>query len=103
MRVYYVIDLLFLLTIQRPPRSTRTDTPVPYTTLFRSLQCWRRAVMSRWWPLQRIISAQATYFRAFWRSVSPRPFPSPHWLSTGRYGGSIHLLSFIISIFPALR
>src|SRR3546814_2236184 len=23
--------------IRRPPRSTRTDTPVPYTTLFRSL------------------------------------------------------------------
>src|SRR3546814_15694401 len=24
--------------IRRPPRSTRTDTPFPYTTLFRSLQ-----------------------------------------------------------------
>src|SRR3546814_2653713 len=26
----------FFLTIRRPPRSTRTDTLVPYTTLFRS-------------------------------------------------------------------
>src|SRR3546814_13922849 len=26
----------FLLMVQRPPRSTRTDTLVPYTTLFRS-------------------------------------------------------------------
>src|SRR3546814_6982183 len=26
----------FLLRIRRPPRSTRTDTPFPYTTLFRS-------------------------------------------------------------------
>src|SRR3546814_6221877 len=26
----------FFLRIQRPPRSTRTDTLVPYTTLFRS-------------------------------------------------------------------
>src|SRR3546814_15240745 len=28
--------LLFFLMIRRPPRSTRTDTLVPYTTLFRS-------------------------------------------------------------------
>src|SRR3546814_3259707 len=27
---------LFFLMTRRPPRSTRTDTPVPYTTLFRS-------------------------------------------------------------------
>src|SRR3546814_1760884 len=26
----------FFLMIRRPPRSTRTDTPFPYTTLFRS-------------------------------------------------------------------
>src|SRR3546814_20995601 len=32
-----VINLfLFLLMIRRPPRSTRTDTLFPYTTLFRS-------------------------------------------------------------------
>src|SRR3546814_593307 len=30
------IVLLFLLIIRRPPRSTRTDTLFPYTTLFRS-------------------------------------------------------------------
>src|SRR3546814_17923925 len=30
--------LLFFLMIRRPPRSTRTDTLVPYTTLFRSLR-----------------------------------------------------------------
>src|SRR3546814_3539550 len=29
--------------IRRPPRSTRTDTLFPYTTLFRSPQCWRRS------------------------------------------------------------
>src|SRR3546814_15620700 len=26
--------------IRRPPRSTRTDTLFPYTTLFRSFTCW---------------------------------------------------------------
>src|SRR3546814_3813757 len=29
---------VFFLMIRRPPRSTRTDTLLPYTTLFRALQ-----------------------------------------------------------------
>src|SRR3546814_15505019 len=29
--------------IRRPPRSTRTDTLFPYTTLFRSLEAWTGA------------------------------------------------------------
>src|SRR3546814_7733565 len=32
----------FLLIIRRPPRSTRTDTLFPYTTLFRSRSLERR-------------------------------------------------------------
>src|SRR3546814_8974579 len=32
----YVFLLCFFLMIRRPPRSTRTDTLFPYTTLFRS-------------------------------------------------------------------
>src|SRR3546814_12184802 len=31
------IVIVFFLMIRRPPRSTRTDTLFPYTTLFRSL------------------------------------------------------------------
>src|SRR3546814_17858639 len=31
--------VLFFLMIRRPPRSTRTDTLFPYTTLFRSWRC----------------------------------------------------------------
>src|SRR3546814_20010620 len=30
------LSLFFFLMIRRPPRSTRTDTLFPYTTLFRS-------------------------------------------------------------------
>src|SRR3546814_17756855 len=30
--------VLFFLKIRRPPRSTRTDTLFPYTTLFRSMK-----------------------------------------------------------------
>src|SRR3546814_15886626 len=33
---YIVCYFFFLLIIRRPPRSTRTDTLFPYTTLFRS-------------------------------------------------------------------
>src|SRR3546814_14961413 len=32
--------LFFFLMIRRPPRSTRTDTLFPYTTLFRSGVVW---------------------------------------------------------------
>src|SRR3546814_13864681 len=37
--MYYssVFCVVFFLMIRRPPRSTRTDTLFPYTTLFRSL------------------------------------------------------------------
>src|SRR3546814_9072994 len=36
---------LFFLMIRRPPRSTRTDTLFPYTTLFRSLALRQRLRM----------------------------------------------------------
>src|SRR3546814_19375376 len=39
------VILFFFLMIRRPPRSTRTDTLFPYTTLFRSVR--RRAVERR--------------------------------------------------------
>src|SRR3546814_18646737 len=34
--MYHLFLLFFFLMIRRPPRSTRTDTLFPYTTLFRS-------------------------------------------------------------------
>src|SRR3546814_9389180 len=40
---YYVVFVLFFLMIRRPPRSTRTDTLFPYTTLFRSAHAARIA------------------------------------------------------------
>src|SRR3546814_19898922 len=33
---FYSLSVFFFLMIRRPPRSTRTDTLFPYTTLFRS-------------------------------------------------------------------
>src|SRR3546814_5274514 len=39
-RCLLLLSVFFFLMIRRPPRSTRTDTLFPYTTLFRS--CPRR-------------------------------------------------------------
>src|SRR3546814_17940516 len=39
-----VVCSFFFLMIRRPPRSTRTDTLFPYTTLFRSLKKWTQEV-----------------------------------------------------------
>src|SRR3546814_7240173 len=36
MAVTVILSVFFFLRIRRPPRSTRTDTLFPYTTLFRS-------------------------------------------------------------------
>src|SRR3546814_18772613 len=36
MILYYVSCVFFFIMIRRPPRSTRTDTLFPYTTLFQS-------------------------------------------------------------------
>src|SRR3546814_18878309 len=36
--IHCLIIFFFFLMIRRPPRSTRTDTLFPYTTLFRSLE-----------------------------------------------------------------
>src|SRR3546814_9025820 len=35
------MEVVFFLMIRRPPRSTRTDTLFPYTTLFRSFKSFR--------------------------------------------------------------
>src|SRR3546814_19476978 len=45
----YLYIVFFFLMIRRPPRSTRTDTLFPYTTLFRS--GWRRRMRARSLPI----------------------------------------------------
>src|SRR3546814_12078090 len=62
--ISFVLCVFFFLMIRRPPRSTRTDTLFPYTTLFRSqLPKWRsQGTLARHWkesltpspPLARI-------------------------------------------------
>src|SRR3546814_13623360 len=68
---YLFICFFFFLMIRRPPRSTRTDTLFPYTTLFRSFttaaqaipstshewsvqhQAWNGGKMDQWLPAHR--------------------------------------------------
>src|SRR3546814_9569863 len=42
-----IVCVVFFLVIRRPPRSTRTDTLFPYTTLFRS---WRNGKTATFMP-----------------------------------------------------
>src|SRR3546814_4893006 len=42
-----VVGLFFFLMLRRPPRSTRTDTLFPYTTLFRSVVDQQRGLPDR--------------------------------------------------------
>src|SRR3546814_14839287 len=48
-----MIDVIFFffLMIRRPPRSTRTDTLFPYTTLFRSVPITFGLKAARWLSL----------------------------------------------------
>src|SRR3546814_16149519 len=41
MYLFFIYVCVFLLMLRRPPRSTRTDTLFPYTTLFRSPEAVR--------------------------------------------------------------
>src|SRR3546814_10651096 len=45
--LFYFLLCFFFLMIRRPPRSTRTDTLFPYTTLFRSASATARVRVAR--------------------------------------------------------
>src|SRR3546814_5678303 len=64
----------FFLMIRRPPRSTRTDTLFPYTTLFRSASRARRS-SARYAHGDRSASSGSTHVRATARSPTDRHPP----------------------------
>src|SRR3546814_14762043 len=90
-RLYYFC--FFFLMIRRPPRSTRTDTLFPYTTLFRSA----RASISLGFTFRTLRSESASLFswmvwmvifHSFRRSRCLRPAALTRWRSAGWGGGS---------------
>src|SRR3546814_7929073 len=67
--MYYFVSFFFLM-IRRPPRSTRTDTLFPYTTLFRSEPASGRA-------------GPPAGTRSAWRGLRPLPAASRAAARTG--------------------
>src|SRR3546814_10079011 len=67
-----ILYIFFFLMIRRPPRSTRTDTLFPYTTLFRS-----RLLIG--------ITQRMQYFK-----MRIAPLPVLARLTTGRTSGGTH-------------
>src|SRR3546814_5763419 len=64
--------LFFFLMIRRPPRSTRTDTLFPYTTLFRSIGCNLAAIFFA--AKARLINARsADAVQIFSDNLAERP------------------------------
>src|SRR3546814_4907686 len=63
-----LLCLVFFLMIRRPPRSTRTDTLFPYTTLFRTNEYLRSAATPR-------IVEQAEDFFLILQFVEQLPHP----------------------------
>src|SRR3546814_12023897 len=86
MFVTFCIIVLFFLMILRPPRSTRTDTLFPYTTLFRSPAA---AGPVRSAPARRRTAPQAfSRRRATGHSAGPAgnpPLPHESGQETGRF------------------
>src|SRR3546814_19820893 len=65
LRFVFVQFLIFFLMIRRPPRSTRTDTLFPSTTLFRSsatsLSSWLgERAMKAYWSVASVERADET-------------------------------------------
>src|SRR3546814_11739823 len=67
--------------IRRPPRSTRTDTLFPYTTLFRSIRQILRAARRLAQKRNRIERARSRYDNREW--VVARRAPTKHLIEIG--------------------
>src|SRR3546814_2740003 len=82
--------------IRRPPRSTRTDTLFPYTTLFRSSTC-RRPLSRQLQPVEHAafgFVALAAIGRRRWpEAVEHAPPPRP--LARGRLLAAADLLRIL--------
>src|SRR3546814_3164482 len=75
--------MFFFLMIRRPPRSTRTDTLFPYTTLFRSSAAGRTDVRLR---LQRHAAPGRGGQGGLVRGAEPVPAPRRPGAEPGQHG-----------------
>src|SRR3546814_15577428 len=72
----FLVSLFFFLMIRRPPRSTRTDTLFPYTTLFRSFpqhgpgRKHERPIVLEPWQVGIVEAHPAAFLRGLFHSPS---------------------------------
>src|SRR3546814_12336496 len=77
-----VLRLFFFLMIRRPPRSTRTDTLFPYTTLFRSVTLTEDRETIAFWAIPKGRKLEEPYY------IDARCMKSLHsWWTYQREGG----------------
>src|SRR3546814_12834971 len=82
------ISFFFFLMIRRPPRSTRTDTLFPYTTLFRS-QVAKNFLLTNEVSIERKIKEAILAFRieqAFTKETILELYLNEIYLGFGSYG-----------------
>src|SRR3546814_1255159 len=93
----FCVVVVFFLMIRRPPRSTRTDTLFPYTTLFRSLRgCHAIEMVRRDDPAARRLALDHT------RYPSHRLEPPDMGFSEGLRGGRIMAKMGIHIVSPTI-
>src|SRR3546814_185407 len=60
--MYFILIFFFFLMIRRPPRSTRTDTLFPYTTLFRSSVSRNQFIQAEKIAKEKMMASMFTHF-----------------------------------------
>src|SRR3546814_20379555 len=75
--IYVVLCICFLLMIRRPPRSTRTDTLFPYTSLFRSPPQCRSISSLKLMPIDSSTTQGLFTWPLIWNSLVPLLFSRP--------------------------
>src|SRR3546814_5720602 len=119
----YLVSFFFLM-IRRPPRSTRTDTLFPYTTLFRSLTpqgLFRRAPFAhsapmlefarsnsrfigenaRWLAGGFLLTMFSSFGQPFFIGLSGNAIRSAFHLSGGAFGG-LYMLTTLATLASAM-
>src|SRR3546814_358587 len=105
---YVYLVLFFFLMIRRPPRSTRTDTLFPYTTLFRSIQAAqaRIAIVARMQRAQNVRLAERqepiARLTAALQMLSRRP-PATALVQPGSISDLVHLRAVLESVLPVIQ
>src|SRR3546814_10987477 len=61
---FFFLFFIFFLMIRRPPRSTRTDTLFPYTTLFRSIPILTVFFLGSWLTIMTSKKSELIFWSA---------------------------------------